>query len=90
MYLFCFCCRHFQFGWVAAPDLANSIAMTKLPLPYLLVVNSTTNHHHFPDDEAHHLTPDAVHMFLESIINQSAPVSHYKYIKYTKCVSRRS
>nr|BAN20763.1 protein disulfide isomerase, putative [Riptortus pedestris] len=65
--------RHFQFGWVASPDLANSIAMTELPLPYLLVVNSTTNHHHFPDDEAHHLTPDAVHMFLDSILNQSAP-----------------
>ncbi|KAL1129001.1 hypothetical protein AAG570_013533, partial [Ranatra chinensis] len=65
--------KWFQFGWVATPDLANSIAMTELPLPCLLVVNSTTNHHHFPDDESHRLTPDAVHMFLESVRNQSAP-----------------
>lgn len=65
--------RWFQFGWIASPDLANSIAMTELPLPYLLVVNSTTNHHHFPDDEPHYLTPEVVHMFLDSIVNQTAP-----------------
>ncbi|XP_075225053.1 thioredoxin-related transmembrane protein 3 [Lycorma delicatula] len=65
--------RWFQFGWVGSPELANSIAMTELPLPYLLVLNSTTNHHHLPDDEPHRLTPDAVQLFLESILNQSAP-----------------
>lgn len=65
--------RWFQFGWIGTPDLANSIAMTELPLPYLLVVNSTTNHHHVPQDEPHRLTPEAVHLFLESVRNQSAP-----------------
>lgn len=60
---------------MGSPELANSIAMTELPLPYLLVLNSTTNHHHLPDDEPHRLTPDAVQLFLESILNQSAPVS---------------
>lgn len=65
--------RWFQFGWIGTPDLANSIAMMELPLPYLLVVNSTTNHHHVPQDEPHRLTPEAVHLFLESVRNQSAP-----------------
>lgn len=46
----------------------------KVPLPYLLVLNSTTNHHHIPDDEPHQLTPEAVTLFLESIINQTAKV----------------
>uniref|UniRef100_A0A1B6MT86 Thioredoxin domain-containing protein n=2 Tax=Graphocephala atropunctata TaxID=36148 RepID=A0A1B6MT86_9HEMI len=64
--------RWFQFGWVGSPELANSIAMSDLPLPYLLVVNSTTNHHHRPDDEPHRLTPAAIHLFLESVLNQSA------------------
>ncbi|RZF39530.1 hypothetical protein LSTR_LSTR001051 [Laodelphax striatellus] len=67
--------RWFQFGWIGSPELANSIAMTELPLPYLLVLNSTTNHHHLPDDEPHRLTPGAVQLFLESVRNQSAPVS---------------
>lgn len=65
--------RWFQFGWIGSPELANSIAMTELPLPYLLVLNSTTNHHHLPDDEPHRLTPGAVQLFLESVRNQSAP-----------------
>lgn len=65
--------RWFQFGWIGTPELANSIAMTELPLPYLLVVNSTTNHHHVPQDEPHRLTPEAIHLFLESVRNQSAP-----------------
>ncbi|XKL63256.1 hypothetical protein PGB90_005620 [Kerria lacca] len=64
----------FQFGWIGNPDLANSIAIMKVPLPYLLVLNSTTNHHHIPDDEPHQLTPEAVTLFLESIINQTAKV----------------
>ncbi|XP_065213681.1 protein disulfide-isomerase TMX3 [Planococcus citri] len=64
--------RTFQFGWVGTPDLANSIAMMKVPLPYLLVLNSTTNHHHIPEDEPTQLTPEAITIFLDSIQNQSA------------------
>lgn len=66
--------RRFQFGWVATPDLANSIAMSDIPTPYLIVVNSTTNHHHIPDDEPHTLSEDAIHDFLHSILNDTAPV----------------
>ncbi|KAF6203157.1 hypothetical protein GE061_003574 [Apolygus lucorum] len=66
--------RWFQFGWVATPDLANSIAMSDIPTPYLIVVNSSTNHHHIPDDEPHTLSEDAIHDFLHSILNDTAPV----------------
>ncbi|XP_068222319.1 protein disulfide-isomerase TMX3 isoform X2 [Palaemon carinicauda] len=65
--------QHFQFGWTGTPDLANSIAMERLPLPSLLVVNASTMHHHLPQDPAHHLTTDAIQVFLDSVIAQSAP-----------------
>lgn len=65
--------KNFQFGWIGSPDLANSIAMTVLPLPYLLVLNSTTNHHHIPEDEPGQLTIEAIDLFLEQIYNQSVP-----------------
>lgn len=67
--------KTFQFGWIGSPDLANSIAMTVLPLPHLLVLNSTTNHHHFPEDDPKQLTAEALHLFLDKIANQSVPVS---------------
>lgn len=69
--------KTFQFGWIGSPDLANSIAMTVLPLPHLLVLNSTTNHHHFPEDDPTQLTADAIHLFLDRIVNQSVPVSAF-------------
>lgn len=65
----------FQFGWVGTPELAHSIAMDTLPTPHLIVLNSTTSEHHLPDDDPLQLTPQAIVMFLESIHNQSAPVS---------------
>lgn len=68
--------KSFQFGWIGNPELANSIAMSVLPLPHLLVLNSTTNHHHIPDDEPGQLTPEVLDMFLEQIYNQSVPVSY--------------
>lgn len=65
--------KTFQFGWTGSPELANSIAMTTLPLPCLLVLNSTTYHHHIPEDDPEHLTPEALDLFLERIQNQTAP-----------------
>nr|XP_045605922.1 protein disulfide-isomerase TMX3-like isoform X1 [Procambarus clarkii] len=65
--------KYFQFGWTGTPDLANSIAMERLPLPSLLVVNATTMHHHLPEDPPQHLTPAAIEMFLDSIIAETAP-----------------
>ncbi|XP_017299960.1 protein disulfide-isomerase TMX3 [Diaphorina citri] len=66
--------RHFQFGWIGSPELANRIAMQYLSLPHLIVLNSTTNHHHIPEDEPLQLTHEAVVMFLDSVLNQSAQV----------------
>ncbi|KAI4470271.1 protein disulfide-isomerase tmx3 [Holotrichia oblita] len=66
--------KNFQFGWTGSPELANSIAMSVLPLPYLLVLNSTTHHHHIPEDDPTHLTPEALDIFLEKILNQTAVI----------------
>lgn len=66
--------KNFQFGWVGNPDLANSIAMSTLPLPNLIVLNSTTNHHHMLDDEPMQLTAEILDVFLEGVQNQSVPV----------------
>ncbi|CAG9561276.1 unnamed protein product [Danaus chrysippus] len=65
--------HHFQFGWMGNPELANSIAMSELAVPYLIVLNSTTNHHHIPDDDPVLMTPEAVILFLEQIHEQTAP-----------------
>jgi thioredoxin domain-containing protein 10 len=67
---------HFQFGWIANPDLVNNIAMTVLPLPSLIVINTTTNHHHVPEDDTKKLTPYVIELFLEQIRNESAPVQY--------------
>ncbi|XP_043465597.1 protein disulfide-isomerase TMX3 isoform X1 [Leptopilina heterotoma] len=65
--------EHFQFGWIANLDLVNSIAMMVVPLPNLMVINTTTNHHHFPDDEPGKLTPHVIEIFLEQIRSENVP-----------------
>jgi len=65
--------QHFQFGWTGSPDLANSVAMETLSLPALLVINSTTYQHHLPSDPGEQLTGEAIHIFLDSIIDGEAP-----------------
>ncbi|XP_058796231.1 protein disulfide-isomerase TMX3 [Phymastichus coffea] len=64
---------HFQFGWVGNPELVNSIAMMVLPLPSLIVINSTTNHHYIPEDEPEKLTPHVIELFLDKIRAESVP-----------------
>ncbi|KAI5716811.1 hypothetical protein M8J76_012751 [Diaphorina citri] len=66
---------HVEFGWIGSPELANRIAMQYLSLPHLIVLNSTTNHHHIPQDEPLQLTHEAVVMFLDSVLNQSAQMN---------------
>ncbi|CRL00032.1 CLUMA_CG013320, isoform A [Clunio marinus] len=63
----------FQFGWTN-PELSHSIAMDTLSTPHLLILNSTTNEHHLPEDDPLEMTPEAVEIFLESVLNQSARV----------------
>lgn len=67
--------RHLQFGWTGTPHLANNLAITRLPLPSLLVVNTTTHHYHLPHQEAHLLDHEAVVEFLNSILSNEAEVS---------------
>jgi thioredoxin domain-containing protein 10 len=65
--------ERFQFGWTGSPDLANSVAMETLEVPGLLVINSTTYQHYLPQDEPRYLTPEAVELFLDSIVVGEAP-----------------
>jgi thioredoxin domain-containing protein 10 len=65
--------KHFQFGWTGTPDLANSVAMEQLSLPNLLVINSTTYQHHLPEDHPPQLTPEAIKIFLDSVLAGEAP-----------------
>lgn len=67
--------KSFQFGWTSSVDLANHIAMEIVPLPYLLVLNSTTFHHHIPEDDPTQMTVDAIEIFIEKVYNQTLPVS---------------
>ena len=63
-----------QFGWTGTPELANSVAMETLSLPNLLVVNASSYQHHLPDDEPTQLTPEAIQLFLDQVIEGTAPV----------------
>lgn len=42
-----------------------------MPTPHMLVINSTTQQHYIPDDDPLQMTPQAVHLFLESIQTES-------------------
>ncbi|CAH1102178.1 unnamed protein product [Psylliodes chrysocephalus] len=65
--------KRFIFGWVGNPEFANSIALDVVPLPYLLVINSTNHYHHVPDvEDCSKMTARDVELFLETIYNQSA------------------
>lgn len=65
---------HFQFGWTGTPHLANNLAISRLPLPTLLVVNTTTHHYHLPETEPHLLDHPTVQLFLDSILSGTAQV----------------
>ncbi|EDW68524.1 protein disulfide-isomerase TMX3 [Drosophila virilis] len=62
----------FQFGWIGEPSIAHSIILDQLPTPHLIALNSTTQHHYLPEDDPLQMTPQALHLFLESIGNESA------------------
>jgi thioredoxin domain-containing protein 10 len=63
-----------QFGWIGSPEIAHSIIMDFYPTPHLLVLNSTTNVHHLPLDDPLEMTAESIEVFLESVMNQSAPI----------------
>ncbi|CAD7083643.1 unnamed protein product [Hermetia illucens] len=64
----------FQFGWIGDPDIAHSIVMDALPTPHIIVINSTTQEHHIPEDDPLQMTPQALHLFLESVHKQTATI----------------
>ncbi|CAG9854335.1 unnamed protein product [Phyllotreta striolata] len=65
--------KRFIFGWIGKPDFANNIALDYVPLPNLLVINSTNHYHHIPDvEDCSKMTSHDVELFLETIYNQSA------------------
>lgn len=66
--------QHFQFGWTGSPDLANSVAMDTLSLPHLIVVNTSSYQHFLPNDEPIKMTPEAISLFIDSILEGEAPV----------------
>ena len=49
--------------------------MEVLPIPSLLVVNSTSYHYHIPDDDPTMLTKEAVEIFLGQVLNNTAQVT---------------
>lgn len=66
--------EHFVFGWVGAPELANSVAMMNLPLPSLLVIKPDTYQYFLPDIEGRDQppSPQAVIELLNQILDGSA------------------
>ncbi len=59
--------RKFLFGWTTNPELGNSIAMTTLPLPSLIVINATNYLHHIPEEHLEILSPDSLADFLDRV-----------------------
>jgi thioredoxin domain-containing protein 10 len=66
--------EHFQFGWIGNPDISHSIAMDTLQTPHLLVINSSTNVHHIPDDDPLEMTIESIEIFLESVLSGEATI----------------
>lgn len=71
--------RHFAFGWVGAPELANSVAMMHLPVPSLLVIKPDTYQYFLPEGEHKEQppSPQAVLELLNTILDGSAVVSSF-------------
>lgn len=66
--------EHFAFGWVGAPELANSVAMMHLPVPSLLVIKPDTYQYFLPEGEHKEQppSPQAVLELLNTILDGSA------------------
>ncbi|KAG8196511.1 hypothetical protein JTE90_012325 [Oedothorax gibbosus] len=64
----------FVFGWLGHPDIANSIAMDYLPIPSLIIVNSTNYQHHLPtlDENEKVPSPQKILELLDLVKNNQA------------------
>ncbi|XP_054719575.1 protein disulfide-isomerase TMX3-like [Uloborus diversus] len=66
--------KNFVFGWLSQPDIANNIAITTLPIPSLIVVNTTSYQYYLPKLEADEKvpSPQSILELLDQIKNNSA------------------
>lgn len=55
--------------------------MDTLSIPHLIVINTTSYQHYLPDDDPTKMTPEAVTIFLDTILEGEAPV--YGGFSYT-------
>ncbi|GBM39110.1 Protein disulfide-isomerase TMX3 [Araneus ventricosus] len=65
---------YFTFGWLGQPDIANNIAMETLPIPSLIVVNSSTYQYYMPKlEEGEKVpSPQSILELLDQVKNNSA------------------
>ena len=76
--------RFFQFGWTGFPDIANSIAMERLSLPNILVLNTSSLEHYLPETDPLDMDEAAVKVFLGTIRDQAAMVSIFSSPKFQR------
>ncbi|CAH1284891.1 unnamed protein product [Diabrotica balteata] len=65
--------KNFIFGWTGNPELANSIALKVVPLPYLIVLNSTTHEYNIPETDCSKMTEADIETFLDDVDMLSLP-----------------
>ncbi|XP_072396376.1 protein disulfide-isomerase tmx3a-like [Diabrotica undecimpunctata] len=65
--------KNFVFGWTGNPELANSIALKVVPLPYLIVLNSTTHEYNIPESDCSKMTEADIETFLDDVNMLSLP-----------------
>nr|CAI5819798.1 unnamed protein product [Callosobruchus analis] len=63
--------KFYQFGWIGSPDFANSIAIQILPLPYIMVLNSSTFEYYVPEEDISEMDTRKIDVFLQKILNHS-------------------
>ena len=66
--------RKFLFGWTGSPELPNSVAMTSLPVPSLIVINATSFEHHIPEEHLEAISPENLADFLDQILQNEIHV----------------
>ncbi|VEN45720.1 unnamed protein product [Callosobruchus maculatus] len=63
--------KFYQFGWIGSPGFANSIAVQTLPLPYIMVLNSSTFEYYVPEEDIAEMDSRKIDVFLQKILNHS-------------------
>ncbi|CAD5117893.1 DgyrCDS6637 [Dimorphilus gyrociliatus] len=64
---------HFQFAWMDDPETMNTITMTTLKLPALIVFDTETQYYYLPEFNLVDITYNSFSKFLNEIRDGSAP-----------------